>query len=92
MQPYEKYLIGKKERRQKEMKKVYKRLLSVLLALVMVVGVIPFSDLMTVKAATISEGTVIYFNTNGINDFTKFGAVPSVVFKKSATDYMILLC
>ncbi len=51
MQPYEKHLNGKKERRKKEMNKVFKRLLSVMLALVMVVGMIPVSAI-PVKAAT----------------------------------------
>lgn len=80
MQPYEKYIIGKKERRQKEMKKVYKRLLSVLLALVMVVGVIPVSAVST-NAATISKNQRIYFDTNDVSNFTLDSAVPSVLFK-----------
>ncbi|MEE1197288.1 MAG: hypothetical protein UHS54_10545, partial [Lachnospiraceae bacterium] len=80
MQPYEKHLNGKKERRKKEMNKVFKRLLSVMLALVMVVGMIPLSAVPT-KAATISKGQRIYFDTNGDSEFTKDSAVPSVLFK-----------
>lgn len=80
MQPYEKHLNGKKERRKKEMNKVFKRLLSVMLALVMVVGMIPLSAVPT-KAATISKGQRIYFDTNGVSEFTKDSAVPSVLFK-----------
>ena len=76
MQPYEKYLIGKKERRQKEMKKVYKRLLSVLLALVMVVGMIPFSAV-DVKADL--TNTLIYMD----NTYANWGTAYAYFYSNS---------
>ena len=87
MQPYEKYLIGKKERRQKEMKKVYKRLLSVLLALVMVVGMIPVSGLTIVKAA--SSGTIYFDNSvaNWSNVYVCTGSDFKTMTKDSTTGY-----
>lgn len=68
------------------MNKKFKRLLSLILAFVMVIGMIPFNGLTTVSAATLSTSDTIYFDTSGIDAFTKDGAVPSVLFKTSTTD------
>ena len=90
MQPYEKYLIGKKERRQKEMKKVYKRLLSVLLALVMVIGMIPVSAVST-KAADTSSSVIYLHATHGTAPFkARFsgdGSITDVNMVKVADGY-----
>ena len=63
------------------MNKKFKRLISVILTVMMAIGMMPFSGLTTVSAATLTSGSTIYFNTNGNTTFTKDGAVPSVIFK-----------
>lgn len=68
------------------MNKKFKRLISVILTVMMAIGMMPFSGLTTVSAATLSQGTTIYFDTNGNSNFTKDGAVPSVLFKTSTSD------
>lgn len=82
MQPYEKIINGKEERRQKEMKKVYKRLLSVLLALVMVVGMIPFSAV-DVKADL--TNTQIYMD----NTYANWGTAYAYFYSSSGNSGLI---
>lgn len=65
------------------MNKKFKRLISVILTVMMAIGMMPFSGLTTVSAATLGQGTTIYFDTNGNSTFTTAGAVPSVIFKSS---------
>lgn len=66
------------------MNKKFKRLISVILTVMMAIGMMPFSGLTTVSAATtLTKNSTIYFNTNGNTTFTKDGAVPSVIFKSS---------
>ena len=69
------------------MKQKFKRLLSAILAIVLVITGLQFSGWTTQEAkAAVDEGSVIYFDTKGNSNFTKDGAVPSVCFKTSANE------
>ena len=46
------------------MNKKFKRLISVILTVMMAIGMMPFSGLTTVSAATLTSGTTIYFSPN----------------------------
>lgn len=79
------------ERKEKNMnKKTFKqRLLSIVLAMVMVVTMLPTTGLVTAKAADdgpFQVGDTIYFDTNDVASFEKDGATPQVGFKTGSGD------
>lgn len=68
------------------MNKIFKRLLSVVLALVMVAGLVPFNSMKTVNAATIwSGGNTIYLDLSSFTDAERDSAKFKVIFKNDTT-------
>ena len=68
------------------MNKILKRLLSVVLAVVMVIGLVPLSGVTTVKAATIwSGGNTIYLDLSSFTDAERDSAQFKVIFKNDTT-------
>lgn len=61
------------------MKKIFKRLLSIMLALVMVVTMVPITKVETVMA--MSAGDTVYFDTGNNSFFKNDNCVPYVIFK-----------
>ncbi len=71
---------SRKKERRNFMNKKFKRLLSALLAIVMVFSGLQFGG-WTQEAKAVTAGTTIYFDTNGDAKFTKDNAIPVVLFK-----------